>query len=205
VDRARRREWDRRSGQDRRQERERAGDAERRQGQDRSRGQDQPLLDRVQDEAKIGQLENRWRALEQQHPRWSHAFERHVDITEPQLARRAAAGELPNGEVQDPPRDATKWRSADAMVVAADGLAHSDEYQRKRTLAEANGEDRFEVTQPLSKVLGPGWRADVYGRSAASSGAQASQWSNDSFAVGRWRRQSDGRWHPITCYPQPGD
>jgi hypothetical protein len=91
------------------------------------------------------------------------------------------------------------------MVVAADGLAHSDEYKRQRKQAEANGEDKFEVTGRLSEVLGPNWRADVDGRTAASGGARESQWNDESLAVCRWRRQSDGRWHPLTCYPQPGE
>lgn len=203
MDHARRQDRDRRSGQERR-EQEHAG-AERRQAQDRTSGQDRLALDQVRDQARIRQLEGRWRAMEQEHPRWSHAFGRHVDITESQLAKRAATGELPDGDVQAVPRNATKWRSADAMVVAADGLARSDEYKRRRAFAEANGEDRFEVTRPLPQVLGPGWRAHVQGRTAASGGAQASQWNDDSFAVGRWRRQSDGQWHPVTCYPQPGE
>jgi hypothetical protein len=143
--------------------------------------------------------------MEQDHPGWSHAFERHVDITDRQLARRAADGELPNGGKGAVPRNATKWRSADAMVVAADGLARSDDYKRERALAEANGEDRFEVIRPLPEVLGPGWRAHVHGRTAASGGAQTSQWNDNSFAMGRWRRQSDGQWHPLTCFPQPGE
>jgi hypothetical protein len=225
MDRARRQERDRRSGQERRQEQERDRDRrsgqerrqeqerdrrsgqERRQEQERDRrsGQERRALDRVRDQAKIRQLANRWRTMEEEHPRWSHAFERHVDITDQQLARRADTGELPNGKVEATPRNATKWRSADAMVVAADGLAHSKEYDRKLAFAKANGEDRFEVTRPLPEVLGPGWRADVHGRAAASHGVQASQWNDDSIAVGRWRRQSDGRWHLLTCYPQPGE
>lgn len=90
------------------------------------------------------------------------------------------------------------------MVVAADGLAHTDEYRRKLADAEATGKERFTVTRPLSKVVGPGWRADVYGRTAASGRNRASQWDDDSSAKCIWQRASDGRWHPLTCYPQPG-
>lgn len=192
MDRSRRQERDRRSGQERRQERDRSG------------GQERRALDRVRDQAKISQLEHRWRTLEQAHPEWSHAFERHVDITEEQIIRRADTGELPNGTKEDVPRNATRWRSADAMVVAADGVAHSDEYKRKRAEAEANGEKRFPVTRPLREVLGPNWRADVQGRTAASHGAQATQWDDDSTVRTIWHRRSDGRWHPVTCFPQPG-
>lgn len=177
-------------------------DHARRQERDRRSGR---ASDQVLDQAKVKQLEARWRTMEQEHPRWSHAFERHVDISDQQLAKRAATGELPNGDVEDPPRNATKWRSADAMVVATDGLARSDEYQRKLKSAEATGEKGFTVTRPLPEVLGPGWRAHVYGRTAASQGAQACPWNDDSTAKGVWVRQSDGRWHPLTCYPQPGE
>ena len=204
MERARRQERDRRSGQERRQERDRSGSQERRQEQDRRSSEERRSLDRTRDQARISQLENRWRALEQEHPDWSHAFERHVDISEEQLARRAETGELPNGKAGDIPRHATRWRSADAMVVAADGAAHSDEYQRKRAKAEANGETRFTVTRPLPEVLGPGWRADVQGRTAAPHGVQSTQWNDDSTVKTIWQRRSDGRWHPVTCYPQPG-
>ena len=204
MDHGRRQDRDRGSGQERRREQEHTRNAERRQGQDRRSDQDRRALERMRDQEKVRQLANRWRTLEKEHPDWSHAFERHVDITEQQLARRAATGELPNGNIGAIPRNATKWRSADAMVVAAGELARSDKYKAERALAEANGEDRFEVTRPLSEVLGPGWRADVHGRTAASRGAQASQWNDDSVAVGHWRRRNDGRWHPLTCYPQPG-
>jgi hypothetical protein len=188
VDRTRSQARDRRYGQDQRREQERA-------------------LDRVRDQAKIRQLAKQWRAMEEadHDPEWSHAFGRHRDISEEQLATRAATGELPDGQKKAIPRHATKWRSDGAMVVAADGLARSDDYRKARAYAEASGQDRFKVVRPLAEVLGPGWRADVDGRSAASGGTLASQWNDDSTAVGRWQRQSDGRWHPVTCFPEPGD
>jgi hypothetical protein len=195
MDRARRQDRDRRSGQDRRQE----------QKETQRSDHDRRSLDRVRDQAKISQLADRWRTLEEEHPRWSHSFERHLDITDQQLMRRAATGELPNGHREAQPRNATKWRSADAMVVAADGLAHSDAYQRKRAFAEANGEPKFTVTRPLPETLGPRWRADVHGRTAASGGSQVSQWNDESIVKGTWKRQSDGRWHLLTCYPEPGE
>jgi hypothetical protein len=158
----------------------------------------------VRDEARIGQLANQWRTMERDHPEWSHAFQRHVDITDKQLARRAASGELPDGRPGPVPANATRWQSADAMAAATYGLANSDEYRRKRAAAEASGTPRFTVTRPLPEVLGPAWRADVYGRTAASGGTQASQWNAGSVAVCTWQRRSDGRWHPVTCYPEPG-
>jgi hypothetical protein len=158
----------------------------------------------MRDQAKVKQVASQWRAMEDEHPDWTHAFGRHVDITEQQLDKRAVTGELPNGKKDDAPDNATKWRSADAMVVAADGLAHSDEYKRRLADAEATGKTTFAVTRPLPEVLGPGWRADVYGRTSTPQGTQPSQWNDGSIAKGIWRRQSDGRWHPLTCYPQPG-
>ncbi|MGH3192523.1 MAG: hypothetical protein ACRDPY_30295 [Streptosporangiaceae bacterium] len=180
------------------QARDRGNDQDRRREQDRA-------LDRVRDQAKIRQLANQWRAMEQANKEWSHAFARHRDITEEQLARRAASGELPNGEKKAVPRHATKWRSDPAMVVAADGLVHSGDYRRALAFAEANGQDRIKVARPLSEVLGPDWREDVYGRSAASGGVLASRWNDGSTAVGRWQRQGDGRWQPVTCFPEPGE
>jgi hypothetical protein len=203
VDRSRSHGQDRRSEQERRQEEERRRDRQRAGEQDRRSGADRRVaLDRVRDQAQVRRLENQWRALEEQHPEWTHAFRKHVDITEHGLARRAADWKLSG--MPDVPRDATKWRSADAMVVAADRMRHSDQYQRRLADAQAKGIDRFPTTERLSTVLGPGWRTDVYGRTAASHGAQASQWYDDSTVRVVWQRRSDGRWHPLTCYPQPG-
>lgn len=142
--------------------------------------------------------------MEREHPQWSHAFARHVTITEQQLARRAATGELPGGEHGKVPANATRWQSGGAMVVAAHGLSSSGEFQQQKALAENSGTPRFAVTRPLPEVLGPGWRADVYGRTAASGGRQVSQWNAKSAAVGIWQRQDDGAWHPLSCYPEPG-
>ena len=197
MNRERRRERDRRSDQDQQQERTA--------GQDRRQGADRRVaLDRVRDEARIRQLEGRWRTLEQDHPKWCHAFQRHVDITDKQLVRRADNGQLPDGSYGGEPANATRWQSAGAMVTAADGMARSAEFRDKRAAAEANGTPRFTVTRPLPAVLGPSWRADVHGRTAASHGQQATQWNAGSVAVGVWQRRSDGQWHPVTCYPQPG-
>jgi hypothetical protein len=197
MDRERRRGQDRRSDQD--QQQARPAGQDRRQGADR-----RAALDRVRDDAKIRQLEGQWRTLEQNHPKWCHAFKRHVDITDKQLERRADNGELPDGSHGRIPANATRWQSAGAMVTAADGLARSAEFLDKRAAVEASGEPRFTVTRPLPAVLGPSWRADVYGRTAASHGQQATQWNAGSVAVGHWQRQSDGEWHPVSCYPQPG-
>lgn len=179
--------------------------------QDRASGRDHEsvasrgaALDRVRDQAQIKQCAGKWRKMEEEHPEWSHAFSRHVDISGQKLAERAADWKAREGYTHDVPDDATKWRSAEAMVVAADGLKHSDTYKRRLAFAEKNKEDRFTVSRPLSEVLGPGWRADVYGRTTASGGAQESQWNDNSIVVVRWRRQSDGQWHPLTCFPQPG-
>jgi len=197
VDRGRGRGRDRRSDQDRRQDRDRASDR-------RNVAERRVALDRVRDQARIKQLANRWRTMEQDHPEWSHAFQRHVDITDQQLAKRAATGELPGGKHGTLPANATRWQSADAMAVAAHGLANSDEFRTKRASAGADRTMRFTVTRPLPEVLGPAWRADVYGRTAASRGTQASQWDAGGVAICTWQRGSDGQWHPFTCYPQPG-
>jgi hypothetical protein len=138
VDRTRSQARDRRYGQDQRREQERA-------------------LDRVRDQAKIRQLAKQWRAMEEadHDPEWSHAFGRHRDISEEQLATRAATGELPDGQKKAIPRHATKWRSDGAMVVAADGLARSDDYRKARAYAEASGQDRFKVVSRWPKCSAP--------------------------------------------------
>lgn len=127
-----------------------------------------------------------------------------MNISDRDLAERADDWRRSAKYPDEVPRDATKWRSADAMVVAAHGLAQSDDFKRKLASAEAAGIERFPVTKPLAEVLGPGWRADVYGRTTASHGNQASRWNDQSFVRGVWQRQSDGRWHLLTCFPQPG-
>lgn len=205
VDRDRRQGRDRRRDEEQRREQQRSGDAEREQVQDRRADLDRRSLDRVRDQAKILQLADRLRATEAAHPEWCHVFERHVDISDHGLAERAAdwirSAEYPD----EVPHNATRWQSADAMVIAADRLARSDEFKRKLADAKANGIKRFPVNLPVQEALGPGWRADVYGRTTTSHGTQASRWNDRSFVTGVWQRQSDGRWHLLTCFPQPGE
>jgi hypothetical protein len=187
---------ERRNEQGRADQRDRDGDGDRR-----------IAPDRVRDAAKTAQLESRWRAMERDHPEWSHAFRRHVDVTDQQLARRAATGELPGGGPGPRPANATRWRSGGTMVMAVDGLKASDEFRRKKEeFAEnpKNKQEAFTVRRPLSEVLGPDWRAQVYGRTAASNGAQPTLWNAHSVAVCTWQKRSDGKWHPLTCYPEPG-
>ncbi len=192
----------RRDEEQRRKQQERAGNAGR--GQERRADADRRPLDRVRDQAKIRQLAGRLRATERAHPDWCHVFERHVDISDPDLAERAADWRHSAKYPDEVPHNATKWQSADAMVIAADRLAHSDEFKRKLAHAEASGIKRFPVNLPSEQALGPNWRADVYGRTTASHGTQASRWNDTSFVTGVWQRQSDGRWHLLTCFPQPG-
>ena len=206
MDRAYRQERDRRSDQERRQGQERRAIGERRQAQDRRSNQDRRSLDRERDQGRIRQFESRWRAYEQAHPESSHAFARHVDITYPQLATRAATGQLPNGQVKSRAPHATKWRSADAMVVANDAVAHSDEYKQKRARMEATGQTRLEVRKPLSEVLGrklAGERLWAHRRLRWDPGESVERRQHRGVPVGA--RQRDGRWHPITCFPKPDD
>lgn len=205
MDRDRRQGRDRRRDEEQRQKQlERAGDAEQGQGQERRADADRRPLDRVRDQAKIRQLADRLRATEKAHPDWCHVFERHVNISDHDLAERAAGWRHSARYPDEVPRNATRWQSADAMVIAADRLARSDEFKRKLAHAEASGIKRFPVSLPAQQALGPSWRADAYGRTAASYGTQASRWNDRSFVTGVWQRQSDGRWHLLTCFPQPG-
>src|SRR5689334_14537897 len=105
--------------------------ARRQQGQDRCAGLDRRSLDRVRDQAKIRQLADRLRATEQAHPDWCHVFERHVDISDHDLAERVADWSRSAKYPDEVPHNATRWQSADAMVIAADRLARSDEFKRK--------------------------------------------------------------------------
>ena len=139
--------------------------------------------DQARDQARIRQLATQWRTMEQAHhtgvePRLRKT-RRHRRAAARHTGRYRGAAERREESI---PRNATKWRSDDAMVVAADGLARSDEYQKARASAEASGQQGFKAIRPLAEVLGPGWRADVYGRRAASRGAQASQWNDNSTA-----------------------
>jgi hypothetical protein len=203
MDRERRQVRDRRQGQDRRSDQEQ--DHEREAAQDQRQGAERTVaLDLNRDEAKVRQLEGRWRAMKEAHPKWTHAFERHVDITEEQLARRAATGELPDHSYGEMGSHATKWQSGAAMAAAAHVLANTKEFKNKQVVAKADGTSRITIIRPLPDVLGPAWRANVYGRTAASHGMQSSQWNAASVVVGKWERRSDGQWHPVTCFPKPG-
>lgn len=159
-------------------------------------------LDRARDQATIRRQVDRWRILEAEHPDWCHSFAEHVEAGDRVLAARAATGVNARGERRVRPEHATRWQSGEAMTVAAHGLWFSDERRRVQQQAIARDEPQFSVRLPLSHLMGPGWRADVYGRSRESHGASPSRWSAQSRAVGVWRRQADGRWHLHTCYPE---
>ena len=77
-------------------------------------------LDRVRDRDRIYQLAARLQTTERDHPAWDHTFREHVNVTDKQLARRAATDIDARGQ-QDylPPRQATRWQSKEAMVVVA--------------------------------------------------------------------------------------
>jgi len=167
-------------------------------------------LDRVRDAAEIRRRAELSREKERKHSRWGHAFREHVDATDEQLARRAAAGVNARGQQEDSiPDDATRWQSDAASVITTDRLWRTPEAQQVRNeidyriQAGLPTRHSFTVRAPLSKVLGPNWRDDVYGRSKSSHGLQATQWRTDSQAVAVFRKQADdGRWHLHTCYPQ---
>jgi hypothetical protein len=88
------------------------------------------------------------------------------------------------------------------MGQAYDRLAHSQEYRDARQEAEREGRPQFVVSRPLPDVLGPNWQQHVYGRSHQSQGRQPSQWRSDSEAFAVWRKQADGNWHLLTCFPR---
>jgi hypothetical protein len=162
-------------------------------------------LDQAREAARIRQAERSLHATELDHTEWCHVFREHVEATDQQLARRAATGVNARGQQERfRAEDATRWQSADAMATVVYRLENSPHYEQAKADAERYNLVRFSVRRPLHEVLGPGWRADVYGRSRASSGRQASQWNAASDAVAVWKKQSDGKWHLLTCYPQPG-
>jgi len=173
------------------------------------RTRDPGHLDRLRNAAEIRHRADLSRQREQVNPGWGHTFREHVDVTDQELQRRAAAGINARGRPQDfIPEHATRWQSDAACVIAADGLWRTPEAQRARNEIEAKiqaGQPArlgFSARAPLSQVLGPDWRDDVYGRSRVSHGRQPSEWRADSQAVGIFRKQADGRWHLYTCYPQ---
>lgn len=180
-------------------------DRERPSGQnDRERPRERPdRLDRVRDAAQIRARVDRLRTIEREHPNWGHTFREHVLVTDPQLEERVKTGVNARGQHGPMIRHATRWQSAEAMVTAVDRLRNSDEFHRGKANAEARQVPQFEVRRPLSEVLGPEWRGDVYGQSRAPDGTRPCRWRSDSAAFALWRRQSDGRWHLYTCYPEP--
>lgn len=173
------------------------------------RTQDAAHLDRVRDAAEIRQQAQLSRLRELSHPQWGHAFREHVDATDEELRRRAATGINARGYLDDSvPEHATRWQSDAACVISADWLWRTQKAQEERKEIDAKIKAReptrlgFAVRAPLSQVLGPSWRDDVYGRSHESQGRQLSQWHTDSQAVAVFRKQADGRWHLYTCYPE---
>ena len=174
-----------------------AGDARIRQASDDGQAE------RVRDaDRRIREQAERLRVLEREHPDWAHTFREHVDATDQELARRARTGVNARGQHRDAPPHATRWTSDTACVRAAAAVLRSPEAQEQRRQALAGGGLEFGGRVPLRTALGPGWRDDVYGRSRASGGAEASRWPPDSRVFALWRKQPDGQWHLYTCYPQ---
>jgi hypothetical protein len=187
------------------QERPRADQAARQASRTWESGQ----LDRVRDGAEIRQRAALSRQREQVQPSWGHTFREHVDATDQELQRRAATGINARGHPEGfIPEHATRWQSDAACVIAAERLWRTPEAQQARNEIDAKiraGQPTklgFPARAPLSRVLGPDWRDDVYGRSRESYGRQPSQWRTESQAVAIFRKQPDGRWHLYTCYPQ---
>ena len=180
-----------------------------RDGRSSGRNRERPPLDRVRDAAQVRNRAELSRRRERDRPGWGHAFREHVDVTEQQLARRAATGINARGHRDDfTPEHATRWQSGAACVIAADRIWHTPEARRQRDEIEARiragqrTKQGFDGRVPLSQALGPGWRDDVYGLSRESQGRKPSEWRTDSQAVAVFRRQVDGRWHLYTCYPE---
>jgi hypothetical protein len=163
-------------------------------------------LDRVRDAAEIRRRAALSRQKEDEHPDWGHGFREHVDVTKEELARRAATGINARGDKNKIPEHATRFSEA-ASVITTDLLWRMPKAQQRRNEIEANlregrpARPSFTVRAPLSLVLGPDWRDDVYGRSSASGGLETSQWRADSEAVVTFRKQG-GTWYQHTCYPQ---
>lgn len=189
-------------------------DREHRRDNDQDRAADREQrrsLDRVADAAEISRRAEMSRQKERADARLGHAFTEHVDASDQQLRRRAEKGINARGHDEGfSPQNATRWQSDAACVVTADRLWRTPQAQQRRGDIEAKlragqpAQPSFTVRAPLSQVLGPQWRDDVYGRSRASQGRQPTQWSNDSHAVAVYRwNHANGRWYLHTCYPEP--
>lgn len=170
---------------------------------------DSRRLDRITDAAEIRHRAELSRQRELIHPGWGHTFREHVEATDQELQRRAATGINARNHREDfIPEHATRWQSDAACVIAADRLWRAPEARQARNEIDAKiragqpARQGFAVRAPLSQILGPGWRDDVYGRSRESHGRQPSRWRADSQGVAIFRRQAGGRWHLYTCYPQ---
>lgn len=167
------------------------------------------LLDRTRDADKIKQIAALERKKEQQHG--GHVFAEHVDATGKQLELRAAFGiKARTGEKGLRPENATRWESDAAYVTVRDRLFADPQTRRQQRDIEEKirkgvpTKQSFERRAPLSQVLGPQWRNDVYGRSRASYGVNDTDWHNDNAHVyALFRRRSDGSWYVHTCYPNP--
>ncbi|WP_300608303.1 hypothetical protein [Trebonia sp.] len=174
------------------------------------RAQHRPL-DRVADAAEISRRAELSRQKERTDSRLGHAFTEHVDASDEQLRRRAKEGVNTRGHDEGfIPENVTRWQSDAASVITADRLWRTPQAQQVRGDIEAKlragqpARQSLTVRAPLSQVLGPNWRHDVYGRSRASHGRQLTAWGDDGQAVAVYRRHSDGRWYLHTCYPDPG-
>jgi hypothetical protein len=186
---------------------------ERRRGRDQVREADREQgrpLDQVADAAEIRHRAELSREKERADAARGHAFTEHVDASDEQLRQRAEKGINARGHAEGfVPENATRWQSDAACVITADRLWRTPQAQQVRGDIEARlragqpARQSFTVRAPLSQVLGPGWRDDVYGRSRASHGRQLTQWGDDGQAIAVYRRHSDGRWYLHTCYPDP--
>jgi hypothetical protein len=187
---------------------------ERRRDDDQHRAADREQrrpLDRGADAAEISRRAALSRQKELADGKLGHAFTEHVDASDAQLRRRAQTGTNARGHHEGYiPENATRWQSDAACVVTADRLWRTPQAQQARGDIEAKlragqpVKPAVTVRAPLSQVLGPGWRDDVYGRSRASQGRQATQWGNDGHAVAVYRyNHANSRWYLHTCYPDP--
>jgi hypothetical protein len=163
-------------------------------------------IDQVGGTEAISRHAERSRMKEDASRRLGHAYTRHVDVSDVSLEKRVDPQEKQETKGPD---HSTRWRSDEAIVVANAVLwANAAAQDRRKDIEDrlAAGEPvdpQFAVHASLTKIFGAGWRAHVDGLSRSPSGPAETSWADDGQAIAVYRRQDDGIWNLVTCYPSP--